>query len=438
MEDLRITGLTLFNVGVFEHLELSFEKLPLEDKAEIHIFTGENGTGKSTLLEALTSFDRFFNPYLQNDKHTSLNEDILIQKTRKVIGEGEKKPNVKISFPNREMRSYPNHHGNYYTNMDHTNMDYFTSYYADNANFNNYHTYNFFAYKGHRQISDSKVEAFRKIEFNPIAEALMFNKTTVNENLFQWIANNKTRAALSFQKGNIKDSENYLRTMKKVETAIGEIIDRKVEFIVDEHSLNVMVNLDDKPIHFSTLADGYKSVISWLTDLMFRLDYMPEEGRENFTLFLDEIDVHLHPAAQRRILPVIQKLFPKAQIFLTTHSPFVIGSVDDAWIYKFKLDENRNSVLDGPPVRSEDGNSYRYIVESIFGIKKQFGEEVETKLDNFNTMRTEVLKNPSDTQLLKKLVKSSRELASQSIELQSIIGNELKQLSRILKTEITM
>lgn len=433
MEDLRITGLTLFNVGVFEHLELSFEKLPLKDKAEIHIFTGENGTGKSTLLEALTSFDEFFNPFYRDNKNVLNGNGSLSRKVRSGwYDNGKEVFNITIPFLSRNIQITPTGRARS------TNMEIFESYYADNANFNKYHTYNFFAYNGHRQISDSKVEAFRKIEFNPIAEALMFNKTNVNENLFQWIANNKTRAALSFQKGNIKDSENYLRTMKKVETAIGEIIDRKVEFIVDEHSLNVMVNLDDKPIHFSTLADGYKSVISWLTDLMFRLDYMPEEGRENFTLFLDEIDVHLHPAAQRRILPVIQKLFPKAQIFLTTHSPFVIGSVDDAWIYKFKLDENRNSVLDGPPVRSEDGNSYRYIVESIFGIKKQFGEEVETKLDNFTTMRTEVIKNPSDTQLLKKLVKSSRELASQSIELQSIIGNELKQLSRILKTEITM
>ena len=82
--------------------------------------------------------------------------------------------------------------------------------------------------------------------------------------------------------------------------------------IIDEYSLQVMVKLDNSSIHYNTLADGYKSVISWLTDLMFRLDYMP--NKDNFTLFLDEIDIHLHPAAQRRILPVIQKLFPKRSL----------------------------------------------------------------------------------------------------------------------------
>ncbi|MBK7937436.1 MAG: ATP-binding protein [Lewinellaceae bacterium] len=41
----------------------------------------------------------------------------------------------------------------------------------------------------------------------------------------------------------------------------------------------------------------------------------------NFILFLDEIEVHLHPAWQRKILPAVQKLFPNAQIFISTHSP---------------------------------------------------------------------------------------------------------------------
>jgi exodeoxyribonuclease V alpha subunit len=52
MEDWRITGLKLNGVGVFDELDLTFEKRPLNDKAEIHIFTGPNGTGKTTLLNS--------------------------------------------------------------------------------------------------------------------------------------------------------------------------------------------------------------------------------------------------------------------------------------------------------------------------------------------------------------------------------------------------
>ena len=433
MEDLRITGLTLNNVGVFEHLELSFKKKPLKDKAEIHIFTGENGTGKTTLLEALTYFDKWFNNSLRDEKKHRRDSDPLFLKERRSSRNHKEKFNVGIYFHKREMEISLMGQAHF------VNTDFFDSYYKnDDKSFNYYyHSYNFFAYNGHRQIRDSKVEAFKQFEFNPIAEALTFNKTNVNANLFQWIANNKTRAALSFQKGNKEDSDKYLASILKIEKAIGEIIGRKIEFIIDEYSLNVMVKLDDESIHYNTLADGYKSVISWLTDLIFRLDYMPKEGQENFTLFLDEIDIHLHPAAQRRVLPVIQKLFPKAQIFLTTHSPFVIGSVDDAWVYKFKLDEKGNSVLDGEPFLTEDAKSYRFILDEVFDIKNQFGVEVEKKLEDFYLKRDEIIKNYS-SQSLKELIKISRELASQSTELQAIMGNELKQLSRILKKEITL
>ncbi len=433
MEDLRITRLVLNNVGVFEHLDLSFEKKQLKDKAEIHIFTGENGTGKTTLLEAMTYFDAWFNKSLleENNKDDS---NYLYQKlytSRKVIN--SENLSIKVYFQEKEIEFYASGENPFIVNSD-----FFEFYYNANKNATSvYRRYSFFAYSGQRQLNNTKIEAFKSYEFNPLAEALTFNKTHGNTNLFQWIANNKTRSALSFQKGNKKDSEEYLASILKIENAVGEIIGRKVEFIIDEYSLNVMVKLDNESIHYNTLPDGYKSVISWLTDLMFRLDYITGEGKENFTLFLDEIDIHLHPAAQRRILPVIQKLFPKAQIFLTTHSPFVIGSVDDAWVYKFKLDETGNSVLDGEPFLTEDARSYRYILEQVFDINKQFGIEVEKQLDDFYKKRDEVIKKPSDSSL-KELEKSSRDLALQGDELRAIMGNELKQLSRILKKEITL
>lgn len=440
MEDLRITGLTLNNVGVFEHLELTFKKNQQSDKAEMHIFTGENGTGKTTLLESLTYFDQWFNKPLRDlreEKSNRYDYDSLARKERRQSRHEKDKFNVGIYFLKREMEISLMGQAHF------TNTDFFELYYKNDKHFDYYyHSYNFFAYNGHRQLKDTKVEAFKNFEFNPITEALTFTKSHVNENLFQWIANNKTRSALSYQKGNKKDSEKYISSIQKIEQAIGEIIGRKVEFIVDEYSLNVMVKLDNESLHYNTLADGYKSVISWLTDLVFRLDYMPSEGKERFTLFLDEIDIHLHPSAQRRILPVIQKLFPKSQIFLTTHSPFVIGSVDNAWVYKFKLDENGNSVLDGKPFLTEDAKSYRYILDQVFDINKQFGIEVEKRLDEFYQIRDEIIKNSNQISSkgpsVQALIKIGKELAVQSEELRAIIGNEVKQLSRILKKEITL
>jgi predicted ATP-binding protein involved in virulence len=50
-------------------------------------------------------------------------------------------------------------------------------------------------------------------------------------------------------------------------------------------------------------------------------------------LLADEIENHMHPLWQKRILGIIRRLFPNLQIILTTHSPFVVASMDGARIY---------------------------------------------------------------------------------------------------------
>ena len=50
-------------------------------------------------------------------------------------------------------------------------------------------------------------------------------------------------------------------------------------------------------------------------------------------LLIDEIENHLHPKWQKKILGIIRRTFPNLQIILTTHSPFVVSSVEGARIY---------------------------------------------------------------------------------------------------------
>ncbi len=165
-----------------------------------------------------------------------------------------------------------------------------------------------------------------------------------------------------------------------------------------------------------------------------RMDRIPWVNNEdvfdrNFILFLDEIEVHLHPAWQRKILPVVKKLFKNAQIFISTHSPFVIGSVDGAWIYKLKRD-GQKSVLNGEPILSEDAKSYRLILQEIFDIEDDFGPAVVKDLKEFYKMKNQILKNEMNLDDVE-FQSLADALAVQSTELQTIIGMELRQLSRI-------
>jgi predicted ATP-binding protein involved in virulence len=84
-------------------------------------------------------------------------------------------------------------------------------------------------------------------------------------------------------------------------------------------------------------ADGLRGIIGWLVHALVMIDVWLQ-GKADPTnteavFLLDEIESHLHPAWQRKILPAFQRLFPKSQIFVATHSPFVISSLNHGWIH---------------------------------------------------------------------------------------------------------
>ena len=84
---------------------------------------------------------------------------------------------------------------------------------------------------------------------------------------------------------------------------------------------------------FSNLSDGQQGMISLVADIARRMCILnPILGAKvlrntSGILAIDELDLHLHPAWQRRILSVLQELFPLIQIFATAHSPQMIGGL---------------------------------------------------------------------------------------------------------------
>lgn len=76
------------------------------------------------------------------------------------------------------------------------------------------------------------------------------------------------------------------------------------------------------------LSDGYQCTLAWIADLIgqYALDagkVVPPAEMIGVVL-LDEIDLHLHPSWQRRIVPILKGVFPKLQFIVTTHSPLVL------------------------------------------------------------------------------------------------------------------
>lgn len=106
--------------------------------------------------------------------------------------------------------------------------------------------------------------------------------------------------------------------------------DFKYSFALEELS---MVHPDHGELPVSILSDGVRAVISLTADLALRCVRLnPHLGKEaplksRGIVMIDEVDLHLHPAWQQRIVGRLCEAFPNLQIVLTTHSPQVLSTV---------------------------------------------------------------------------------------------------------------
>ncbi len=144
---------------------------------------------------------------------------------------------------------------------------------------------------------------------------------------------------------------------------------------------------------------------------------------------LDEIEGHLHPAWQRRILPAFQRLFPKAQIFVATHSPFVIASLNHGWIHQLCVGDE-GVVTNKAPIQASKGDSYVSVVEDIMGVHEWYDPETEQLLTDFRAKRDAAYKGDDAAKT------AARHLADliggRSLELGYMMGRELSQMDRQL------
>lgn len=96
-----------------------------------------------------------------------------------------------------------------------------------------------------------------------------------------------------------------------------------------------MVGADDAPIPLRLLSDGQRSITATVTDIARRaltlnrpVDHLPLNEVPGLIL-IDEVDLHLHPSWQRRVLSDLARTFAGMQFIVTTHSPFILQSSRD-------------------------------------------------------------------------------------------------------------
>ncbi|SKA86240.1 Predicted ATP-binding protein involved in virulence [Thiothrix eikelboomii] len=448
----RLEGLELFQVGVFEKTRFDFK--PIEtleadaNKAEIHLLTGPNGSGKSTVLYAISDIFRGFSDEPIISRRFKDNESYVCFKFNNKAGLLARKPiqGIEIFGSYLPMSSDERlgrfvGYGEGFESLLGKYKAYASIYDPRNVGSQNTFSFAVFAYSGLRSLQQSEIGAIQEISTPPFQQALSFDQTVRPQLLLQWIANNRAQAALARADGDMSDANQYDLALKRITNLIKEICDLEVEFKLERSPLNVSLVVNNAPIRFDGLPDGLKSIISWVADLSLRLESIPWKDKEKdvfsqpIILLLAEIDIHLHPKWQRRILPAVQKLLPNAQIFASTHSPFVVGSVEDAWVYQLPEANQQatSGVIEGIP--SAAGKSYQLILEEIFGVSEEFDIETEQLFADFYKERDLVIKNK---QVSDQFLELAKKVSNRGEEAQFIIERELRQVSRLISQEIIL
>ena len=136
--------------------------------------------------------------------------------------------------------------------------------------------------------------------------------------------------------------------------------DDSIELIFESESLSFFIKQANKdPFQFQRLSSGFSSILAVYADLITRIELNDMAAEDiNGVVIIDEIDAHLHVSLQRKIFAFLTHAFPNIQFIVSTHSPFVISSVNNALIYDVGKQEQTNDSL--------SLYSYSSIMEGIF------------------------------------------------------------------------
>lgn len=113
-----------------------------------------------------------------------------------------------------------------------------------------------------------------------------------------------------------------------------------------------------KQLKIEQLSDGYRTTLAMVMDIAARMaeanPKMEDPLDTSGVVLIDEVDLHLHPEWQRDFLPKLVDAFPNIQFVVTTHSPFIIQSLDKGKLVDLDLCEEEVRYQPGKALSVED------------------------------------------------------------------------------------
>lgn len=185
--------------------------------------------------------------------------------------------------------------------------------------------------------------------------------------------------------------------------------------------------VDGRESESALLSDGYRRLVNIVMDIAFRCALLNKSmfGAQCYkhthgTVIIDEIDEHLHPALQVRVLKALQDTFPKIQFIISTHAPLVMSSVEP------RKDENGNDINVVYKLEYLDGE-YTHKELNIYGM------DASTIIETYMGQPSRDLNVNADIKAILDLIdKGDTQKAKESLEkLEKNIANGDPELTRI-------
>lgn len=133
---------------------------------------------------------------------------------------------------------------------------------------------------------------------------------------------------------------------------------------------------------------GYQSSLAWIGDFMKKMfDRYPDSDKplaEPAILLIDEIDLHLHPSWQRKVLSFLSKAFSNTQFIVTTHNPLIVQSAEDISLIVLKREGDKIKV-ENPEIPSFKGWTVEEILSEFMELDgKVMSEDYIKILSDFD------------------------------------------------------
>ena len=416
---MNIKTIEIQNFKGFEYKEFSFNP-------NMTVLIGDNGTGKTSILDALSFILGTF--FIGVD---GISTRDLKQNERRKIVFSPKNFEIKLPFKINVQQTLLGKEYNYFRDAKKekgisTHIDakplieeakLLTSQVRNGENVN----LPLIAYYSTARLTRKN----KKIDYEKMASRLIAYDNVLNPELVQY----KFLEWLKTQEDEIKKFQRkeeislYKAFTQTISSMIPEWTDIQFSWRMDD-MLGQLNN--GEWMSFGMLSDGYQNIIRLAGDIAYRaITLNPHLGinavkETEGVVLIDEIDMHLHPNWQKTVIADFKRTFPNIQFIITTHSPFIVQSLKADEI--INLDENELSK--DPEILSLEENAlYMGVQDSKSDKFFRKGKIAEEYLDLLNT------KN-NDEALLAKLDELLSEFGDDPVFIAKLKLERLAKLGR--------